>query len=277
MTMSRIGSTTCGLRRAHGARGGRGTALAACAAAVLAVAVGTSPALAQPPAAPLPTGEAVLAKYVAATGGAAAYDAIRNRVTRARMEIMGAGVVFTLTVYAAAPASLYSVAESEATGRLENGVSEGVVWENSALRGPIVKDGIERDDVLKAAIFDRLAHWKEYLKSAECTGTADVTGRMAYRVAATPKSGSSETLFFDAESGLLVRTETTMTTAAGAVPVVADPGDYRRVDGILLAFTTRMKVMGQERVVTVESVEHNAALSADRFALPSEIRALTKK
>ncbi|MCK7523959.1 MAG: hypothetical protein MZV64_43210 [Ignavibacteriales bacterium] len=32
--------------------------------------------------------------------------------------------------------------------------------------------------------------------------------------------------------GLLVRTETTVNSAAGAVPVVAEPGDFRKVDGI---------------------------------------------
>jgi hypothetical protein len=35
--------------------------------------------------------------------------------------------------------------------------------------------------------------------------------------------------------------------------------------------------MGQERIVTVEKVEHNVALPADRFALPAEIQALIKK
>ncbi|MFO7693569.1 MAG: hypothetical protein R6V57_10835 [Vicinamibacterales bacterium] len=248
-----------------------------CTAAALAIAAGTPPASAQVPAAPLPTGEAVLAKYVEAIGGTAAYDAIRNRVVRARMELLGAGVTLSLTTYAAAPGSLYTVVDSEATGRIESGVSDGIAWENSALRGPTVKDGIELDDALRDAIFDRMAHWKEHLKSAECVGTADVNGKPAYRVVATPKAGSPQTLYFDPDTGLLVRTETTVNSAAGAVDVVAEPGDFRKVDGILLAFTSRMKLLGQERVVTVEQVEHNVSLPADRFVLPAEIAALVKK
>jgi outer membrane lipoprotein-sorting protein len=144
------------------------------------------------------------------------------------------------------------------------------------MRGAIVKDGIELDDARRDAIFDRIAHWKEHLKSAECVGTTDVNGKPAYRVVATPKTGTPQTLYFDKESGLLVRTETTVTTAGGAVPVVAEPGDFRKVDGITMAFTSRMKVMGQERVVTIDKVEHNVALPADRFALPAEIKALIK-
>jgi hypothetical protein len=247
-----------------------------CTAGALALA-GTGAASAQPPAAALATGDAVLAKYVEATGGVPAYEAIKNRVVHARMEILGAGVVLGLTVYSAAPANIYTVAESEATGRIESGVSDGVAWENSAIRGPIVKDGVEKDDALRDATFDRIAHWKEHLKSAECVGVADVNGKPAYRVVATPRAGTPQTLYFDKDSGLLVRTETTVTTAGGAVPVVAEPGDFRKVDGIMMAFTSRMKVMGQERVVTIEKVEHNVDLPADRFSLPAEVKALIKK
>ena len=251
--------------------------LTTCTAAVLAIAAGTGPAFTQAPASPLPTGDAVLAKYVEATGGAAAYDAIKNRVVHARMEILGAGVVLGLTVYNASPANLYTVVESEATGRIETGVSDGVAWENSALRGALVKDGIERDDALRDAIFDRIAHWAQHLKSAECVGTTDVNGKPAYRVVATPKAGTPQTLYFDKDTGLLVRTETTVNSAAGAVAVVAEPGDFRKVDGIMVAFTSRMQVMGQERIVTIEKVEHNVVMPADRFALPAEIAALVKK
>jgi len=238
----------------------------------------TSLAFGQAPAAgALPTGDAVIAKYVEATGGVAAYDAIRNRVVHARMEILGAGVVLGMTVYSGRPNSNYTLVESEVLGRIESGVSDGVVWESSAIRGAVIKEGAERDDALRDAIFDRMAHWKEHLRSAECTGIADVNGKPAYRVVATPKAGSAQTLHFDKESGLVVRTEATVNTAAGPVTVVAEPGDFRRVDGVLMAFASRMDVMGQQRVVTVEKVEHNVDMPANRFAPPAEIKALIKK
>jgi len=247
-------------------------------AGALALAGAISSAFAQAPAGgALPTGDAVIAKYVEATGGVAAYDAIKNRVVHARMEILAANVVLGLTVYSARPNSTYTLVESEVTGRIESGVSDGVVWENSAMRGAVIKEGAERDDALRDAIFDRMAHWKDHLQSAECTGIVDVNGRPAYRVVATPKAGSAQTLHFDKESGLVVRTEATVNTAAGPVTVVAEPGDFRRVDGVLMAFASRMDVMGQQRVVTVEKVEHNVDLRADRFTPPAEIKALIKK
>jgi len=63
----------------------------------------------------------------------------------------------------------------------------------------------------------------------------------------------------------------------GAIPVESFPSDYQRIDGILLRRKNLIKSVGPERVVTIESVEHNAALPADRFALPAEIEILVNK
>ena len=236
------------------------------------------PVIVQAPAtSPLPTGEAVIAKYIEVTGGAAAYDAINNRVTHARMEILGAGIVLEATIFASRPANLLTILESEVTGRIDSGVSDGVVWENSALRGAIVKEGAERDDGLRDATFDRLAHARDYHKSIDCTGIVDVGGKPAYRVVVTPATGSAQTLFFDTASSLLVRVESTVTSAAGQIAVVSQPGDYRKIGAILMPFTSRMTLMGQQRALTVEKVEQDVDLPADRFALPAEIKAIVKK
>ena len=230
-----------------------------------------------PAGAAVPTAEAILARYVEVTGGAAAHDAIRNRVVHARLEIAGAGIVINVTVYAARPDSIYTLIESEPTGRIESGVSDGVVWENSQLRGAIVKDGAERDDALRDAVFERMVHWKDTSTSAECTGVVDVAGKPAYRLVLTPKTGSAQTFYFDKDSSLLVRTETMTNSAAGQINVVAEPGDYRAVDGILMPFVSRVAALGQQRTLTIEKIEHNVDLPADRFALPAEVKAIAKK
>ncbi len=50
--------------------------------------------------------------------------------------------------------------------------------------------------------------------------------------------------------------------------------DYRAVDGILIAHMTRVVVVGQERVITTQSVEQNVALPADQFVPPSKVKTL---
>ena len=69
----------------------------------------------------------------------------------------------------------------------------------------------------------------------------------------------------------------TLKLPAGPIPIVALPTNYKRVDGILLPYTTRVLVMGTERLVTTESIKHNVELPKDCFELPEEIQALVDK
>jgi zinc protease len=236
-----------------------------------------APAAAPQAKAALPTGEALLAKYVQAVGGQAAFEKIKNRVAQGTLDLGAAGITMSVSVYAAKPGLMYTVADSDMTGRIESGVVDGIAWENSAMRGAIVKDGAEKADGLRDATFDRLIYWKDTVKSAECVGTSDVDGKPAYKVLLTPKVGSAQTLYFDRDSSLIVQMETTMVVSGQSIDIVSKPTDYRDIDGIKTPFKMRQYVMGQERVLTLVKLQHNVDLPADRFALPPAIKALVDK
>jgi zinc protease len=233
------------------------------------------PVVAQAPTSgTLPTGEALLAKYVAATGGGAAHEAIKSRVVHAKMEIVDAGVTFSVTVYQARPDRIVTVAESDAIGRIESGVVDGVAWEKSAMRGARIKVGQERDDAIRDATFDRLVAWKKFNKRVECVGLETVEGKQCFKVVVTPTVGSAQTIYLDPESALIVKSESSIDAPEGKFQVVSIPSDYRQVDDIKMPFSSKVFVAGQTRIVTTERVEHNVEIPADRLALPAEIKAL---
>jgi len=101
-----------------------------------------------------------------------------------------------------------------------------------------------------------------------------IDGQPAYKVILTPKDGRPQDLFFEQASKLLVKVAMTVENPMGVIPLETFLGDYRNVDGILLPYTARVVVMGQERLMTTESIEQNVDLPEDRFGLPEEIRAL---
>jgi len=222
----------------------------------------------------LPPADQILDAYVEATGGRDAYDRISNRVTRGTMEIVGQGVTMDLTIYNAKAGKLYMIVESEATGRIEKGTDGKVVWENSAMMGPQIKEGQERSDFLREAALDKYARWREVYGDAECVGAESVDGNPAYKVNLTPKDGRPQSLYFDQASKLLVKVDLTVENPMGVIPVETYLRDYRKVDGLLLPYTARVVVMGQERLMTTESIEQNVDLPEDRFGLPEEVRAL---
>ena len=60
---------------------------------------------------PVPTGESILEKYVAVTGGKPAYEKMRTQITTAVMEFIGKGVKANMTMYHSAGNKSYMVTE----------------------------------------------------------------------------------------------------------------------------------------------------------------------
>jgi hypothetical protein len=69
----------------------------------------------------------------------------------------------------------------------------------------------------------------------------------------------------------------TVETPMGNVPMESYASDYRKVDGILMAFRGDIDVIGQKRTMTTTSIEQNVELPADLFALPEAIKGLLNK
>jgi hypothetical protein len=223
---------------------------------------------------PLPTGEAVLDKYIAVTGGKAAYEKVHTQVSTAVMEFIGKGVKANMTLYHAEPTRSYMVVEIEGIGKMEEGTDGSVVWERSALKGPRIKTGEERAVSLRAAALQHDTHWRDYFTKVECTGVEPVDGHVCYRLVLTPRDGQPETRYYDKGSSLLVRTSMIMKTEMGEIPAESSVGDYRKVDGVLTPFLVKQKVLGQEFTITLQSVKNNVEIAKDRFALPDDVKAL---
>jgi len=225
----------------------------------------------------LPSGEAVMDRYIEATGGLDAYGKIYNSVFRGAFEIEQAGIKADLTIYQAMPNKIYTRLESDATGTIESGSNGGVFWERSVMTGPKLKEGQEKEDAIRDAVFNKFARWREIYQKAACVGAESVDGAPCHKVILTPKSGSSQTLYFNKASGLLVKAKSVVEHQMGNIPVEASIGDYREVDGILVSHKAKVSVMGQTRMVTAESIEHNVDIPEDRFSLPEEIQELVDK
>jgi len=101
-----------------------------------------------------------------------------------------------------------------------------------------------------------------------------IDGHVCYRVVLTPKDGQPETRYYDKKSFLLVRTNMIMKNEMGEIPAESTVSDYRTVDGVLVPFLVKQKVLGQEFTITLQSVKTNVEIPKDRFAVPDEVQAL---
>lgn len=245
-------------------------------ALVLAAAPFAPAALAQDQAA-LPKGETVLEQYVEATGGRAAYEKVKNRVSTGTLEVAGAGIKGSITLTQAEPDKQVSTIDLGALGKSSQGSDGKVAWEVSALMGERVLEGDELDDTLLRALFNPEIRWKDRVAKVECTGVEDIDGKPAYKLVLTPKKGKPMTEWYDKVSHLQVKNQTTTKGPMGELTVDNYPSDYKKVDGILIPFVSKQKVFTQEIIFKLDEVKQNVDLPEDTFKLPEPIQAILKK
>ncbi len=232
------------------------------------------------PAAPqqtLPAAASILDKYVDATGGKAAYEKLRTEVSTSNLTFAATGLSGTITIYRAAPNKSYMAMEIPGAGKIEEGTDGEIAWSNSAIQGPRVKDGDEKNLAFLMAAFASEVRWRDFYKSAETVGAEDVNGKSCYRVEMLSNDGLKQTRWYEKETSLLAKVAMTVKSAMGEVPTETVMGDYRADGGILRPHKSTTKVMGQEIVTVVESVKPNVEIEPSRFAPPEEVKALLKK
>jgi hypothetical protein len=224
-----------------------------------------------------PTAQQILDTYVEKTGGLAAYDKLQNSVTKLTLTIPAAGISVDVTVYSARPNKLYTVAESPAVGKNERGTDGKVYWEKSSMQGTRILEGDELAEALREAAFEGLVYWRQRYDSVAVAGVDTVSGDPCYEVVMKAKGARARTLSFDEKTGLLRESKSIVATQMGDLPMESFPSDYRKVDGVLQAFKTTIKVMGQERTMDVKSIEYNVAIPDSIFAVPADVQALLEK
>jgi hypothetical protein len=227
--------------------------------------------------APLPSVQAVMDHFIAATGGRAAWEARHNTVQHATIEVSKVGIKGTSTIYQAAPDKYLDITELSGVGNVAAGSNGDVAWENSALQGPRVKQGVEKADAFREGFFNGDLYWQKLYAKAENTGVETVAGHECYKVVFTPKEGNPVTEFYDKTSGLLLRTTTTVSSQLGDIPAEILYDDYQKDAGVLSPHHLVNKAAQQEFVIQIQSVETNVDLPKDRFDLPPEVQALVKK
>ncbi len=76
-------------------------------------------------------------------------------------------------------------------------------------------------------------------------------------------------LYFDDESGLLVRLVRYTETKIGTVPTQVDYADYRDVSGVLMPFHSIVTWTNGQATIEFEEIQPNVPIDAARFATPA--------
>lgn len=239
--------------------------------AVVALAGATLTARADAPAG-LPAGKEVLEKAIEKSGGRAAYEAVKNRVSTIKMSIPAAGVNGTMTMRQTADGNALMEAELPQVGTIKTGLSDGVLWEMNPMTGVRIIDGTEKQQQVRAFTLNSELNPEKFYKSIETTGKEKVGDREAFVVKLTSEAGDVETRYYDAENFRLLKVEGTVKSPMGEIQTVSEMSDWKTFDKIEMPTKITQTVQGMQIITTMEKVEHNVTIDPAVFELPEDVK-----
>ncbi len=224
----------------------------------------------------------LLDKYVDATGGRVAYDAIKNRVIKAELSMPSRGVTGKMVAYSARPDKFYAVIETP-QGKLERGWNGKTAWMIEPAYGPRILEGLERAAVIRDSTQDRFAQWRELFQQAQYEGEEEIGGKKCAKIVLTFRPLDPEvkespvTVYLDPSTGLIMQYTTELIGPQRLVQVTAVLDDYQQASGVSLARKMTLKVADREQEIKVINVECNTQIPDSIFVLPKEIQELLVK
>lgn len=224
--------------------------------------------LPRPPA--NPTAEDILNRYILALGGAQRLAGLTSFIAKGTYEGFDSyhGKV-AVEVYAKAPEQRAVIVHTQ-NGDSTTSSDGHNAWITGPDRPVAVLplsggdlDGVKLDANLAfpGGIKQALTQWRAGFQASTIDDRdVSVTQGIA--------GGSRVKLFFDKESGLLVRLVRYTSTAVGSIPTQIDYSDYRDVAGVKMPFQWKVTWTDGQSTFRLTDVQPNVAVEASRFGKP---------
>jgi hypothetical protein len=178
----------------------------------------------------LPSAAQVLDRYVALTGGAAAWhskstesDDIEGRT------LDGERVVLRATVTVSRSGN--SLSEIRVPQNGSEGIYKGVAWASSHFSGVRIKHGMERDEAVRDSHILEEGDWREWYPKSRVEAFETIAGEPCYKVVLLP-SAVEKAEWFSQATGLLVQRSSVELSTSGDTPVGYTVQKWTNRDGL---------------------------------------------
>lgn len=220
------------------------------------------------------TADDLVAKNVAARGGAESLQAIKSLRLSGKMILGGFGAeIDAVQIYKRPGAYRF---EGTLQGMTMVQSYDGKeAWRIFPFQGRKDPERTSADDakqLAETADFD--GGWVDAAAKGnklDYLGTEDVDGTEAHKLKVTLKNGDVQYVYFDPDAFLVIRTLNQRTVRGVEQREETDYSDYEKVNGTYVAFSTSSGAAGDttRTKFTVDKAEPNAAVDDSTFAFPA--------
>jgi outer membrane lipoprotein-sorting protein len=213
----------------------------------------------------LPAGDLLLDKYLAALGGADALQRISTRVQKGTVSAFG-GERFPVEIYSKGPDKRVSIMH------LKGGDSITSFDGNQGWLGVPGRTHMMSAAENAAARIDADLYFAAHLKTMFQKFRVDVgekiDGRETVLVVGRNEGQSPLQLYFDQQSGLLLRLVRYAETPLGRNPTQIDYADYRDAGGVKVPFRWTLARPGNRFTIQIDQIQQNVPVDDAKFVAP---------
>jgi outer membrane lipoprotein-sorting protein len=212
----------------------------------------------------LPPADQLLDKYLAAVGGDAALQRVTSRVEKGKID--AGGHQLPIEVFAKAPDKRLSITH------LPNGESITAFDGKEGWLGNPGRTQLMSPAENAAARIDADLYFPAHVKTLYAKFTVvpgeKVDGHDTYLVIGRNEGQPPLRLYFDQQSGLLLRLVRYSETALGRMPTQIDYADYRDADGVKIPYRWTLARPGNRFTIQIDDVKQNVPVDDAKFAPP---------
>jgi photosynthetic reaction center cytochrome c subunit len=214
----------------------------------------------------LPTANQLFDKYLAAVGGADALMKIKSRAQKGSLD--AGGMEYPIEVYSEAPDKRISISHPQG--------GESVTAFNGKAGWLTIRNGIhmmtagEREAARIDAELYFPARVRELYKEFRVRPGEDIDGHVTYMVMTRDEGRLPLRLYFDQQSGLLLRQMRFAETPLGRNPTQIDYGDYKEIDGVKIPYRWTLSRPNGSFTIKIDQVQQNVPIDEKLFVPPKE-------
>jgi len=213
----------------------------------------------------LPAAEQLLDKYLAAVGGGDALQKISTRVQKGTVTAFG-GERFPVEVYSKGPDKRLSIMH------LKGGDSITAFDGNRGWLGVPGRTHLMSAEESAAAHMDADLYFAGHLKTMFAKFRVDagekINDRETFLVVGRNEGQPPLQLYFDRQSGLLLRLVRYAETPLGRNPTQIDYADYRDAGGVKLPFRWTLARPDNRFTIQIDQIEQNIPVDDAKFVAP---------
>ena len=214
----------------------------------------------------LPSADQIIDNFIRALGGAAAVEKITTRKETGTAQV--GGKIFDVDLFNKGNDKQLFIQHTSA-GDSFAAVDGNSAWV-SAPNHPLRElSGSDLDAAQADADLQFALHIKQIFPDLHVEYPEAVDGRETYVVVGTRESRPSWKLFFDAESGLLVRLVRYAESPLGLDPTQIDYRDYRAIDGVQTPFSWTISRPGSMSTIHIHEIQQNIPIDDEKFLQPT--------